>query len=142
METYIKRTYHPFMQLPPSWQQLPCGLIVMWTHSQAAGPIAQPDKHVLGVAIVIPSVQELSEALSALPHILQEQGEHGGCFALVCVAMSLMDSPLSHTVLTFMVSSAAGMLSQSCESRLVAKGAAGIQAVRTGTVHKPYKTHQ
>lgn len=72
LETYVKRTYHPFMQRLPSWHQLPCGLVVLWTHSQ---PSLQRDKHLLGTAVVVPSLQELQEALTALPQLVSEQGE-------------------------------------------------------------------
>lgn len=76
LETYFKRIYHPFMLRLPSWHQLPCGFIVLWTHSDPRRLASQPDKPLLGVAVVVPSVQELLEALNALPQVTSELGTH------------------------------------------------------------------
>ena len=77
VETYVKRIYHPFMQRQPSWHNIPSGLLVLWTHHQPSSPTPRPDDPQLGAAVVIPSLQELPEAVPAMLQAISQQG--GAC---------------------------------------------------------------
>lgn len=73
--TYFRRVYHPFLLKQPSLHITATGCFMLWTHRQPDCAQAPADSNtVLGAAVVIPSLADLAEAVSALQAFINQQG--------------------------------------------------------------------
>ncbi len=74
LTTYFRRIYHPFLQRQPSLHTVSSGMVMIWTHTQPAISDTGKDPAVLAVAVVIPTLADLTEALVAVQDVIVEQG--------------------------------------------------------------------
>ena len=73
--TYIKRIYYPFLVREPELVSVSGHVCAIWLHSLNCSRTASTGLVVLGVAIVIPSLQDLPAALTGIEELILESGE-------------------------------------------------------------------
>lgn len=74
--TYVKRVYYPFLVREPELGSAGGNLCAFWLHAPPAdcGPEAS-GSIVLGLALVLPSLEGLAPALAAAERVIADSGE-------------------------------------------------------------------
>lgn len=77
--TYIKRVYYPFLVRDPELVSVGGNLCALWLHSLNCSRTASVGTVVLGVALVIPSLQDLPSALTSIEDLILQSGKLPFC---------------------------------------------------------------
>ncbi len=73
--TYIKRIYYPFLVREPELINVAGHLCAIWLHSLNCSRTASVGTVVLGIALVIPSLQDLPNAITSVEELILQSGE-------------------------------------------------------------------